>query len=104
MAMCALLSYRARGSRGHGRNRLSDVRFRVLLGLRTRECDSRWTVAIWRATGKTVASHWGTRRPGSSQGFSGTRSEEHTSELQSRGHLVCRVVHVKKKSQVTQSH
>src|SRR5690625_6524417 len=27
------------------------------------------------------------------------RSEEHTSELQSRGHLVCRLLHEKKKSQ-----
>src|SRR5690625_6578087 len=29
---------------------------------------------------------------------SGLRSEEHTSELQSRGHLVCRLLLVKKKS------
>src|SRR5690625_1523619 len=29
--------------------------------------------------------------------LSGTRSEEHTSELQSRGHLVCRLLLVKKK-------
>src|SRR5207253_11414258 len=29
--------------------------------------------------------------------FNGTRSEEHTSELQSRGHLVCRLLLEKKK-------
>src|SRR5207253_5457341 len=32
-----------------------------------------------------------------SQGWDGTRSEEHTSELQSRGHLVCRLLLEKKK-------
>src|SRR5690625_6703593 len=31
----------------------------------------------------------------------GTRSEEHTSELQSRGHLVCRLLLEKKKKQIT---
>ena len=30
-------------------------------------------------------------------GFGGRRSEEHTSELQSRGHLVCRLLLEKKK-------
>src|SRR5690625_2449539 len=33
--------------------------------------------------------------------FSGMRSEEHTSELQSRGHLVCRLLLEKKKKQST---
>src|SRR5437660_12184610 len=37
--------------------------------------------------------HPGTRRPGSHA----PRSEEHTSELQSRGHLVCRLLLEKKK-------
>src|SRR5690625_4790601 len=32
------------------------------------------------------------------------RSEEHTSELQSRGHLVCRLLLEKKKKQQTQQH
>src|SRR5437870_10705356 len=32
------------------------------------------------------------------------RSEEHTSELQSRGHLVCRLLLEKKKKQTTQLH
>src|SRR5690625_5809895 len=31
------------------------------------------------------------------QGYDGGRSEEHTSELQSRGHLVCRLLLEKKK-------
>src|SRR6266508_5626982 len=31
--------------------------------------------------------------------YEGTRSEEHTSELQSRGHLVCRLLLEKKKKQ-----
>src|SRR5690625_6158804 len=33
---------------------------------------------------------------------SSTRSEEHTSELQSRGHLVCRLLLEKKKKRTTQ--
>src|SRR5690625_5441109 len=33
------------------------------------------------------------------QNFDGVRSEEHTSELQSRGHLVCRLLLEKKKKQ-----
>src|SRR5439155_24761226 len=43
-----------------------------------------------------VQSH---RRPGESRDPPGhrTRSEEHTSELQSRGHLVCRLLLEKKK-------
>src|SRR5690625_5898480 len=34
---------------------------------------------------------------GSSEAFDAPRSEEHTSELQSRGHLVCRLLLEKKK-------
>src|SRR5690625_6913595 len=34
-------------------------------------------------------------------GLEGTRSEEHTSELQSRGHLVCRLLLEKKKKRTT---
>src|SRR5690625_5496396 len=36
------------------------------------------------------------------QFFSALRSEEHTSELQSRGHLVCRLLLEKKKQQIKQ--
>src|SRR5690625_5312702 len=34
----------------------------------------------------------------------GLRSEEHTSELQSRGHLVCRLLHEKKKNITNQNY
>src|SRR5439155_25149278 len=37
------------------------------------------------------------RREGWTRGSSAARSEEHTSELQSRGHLVCRLLLEKKK-------
>src|SRR5690625_6923678 len=33
-----------------------------------------------------------------------TRSEEHTSELQSRGHLVCRLLLEKKKKEISKPH
>src|SRR5439155_8976626 len=36
--------------------------------------------------------------------WSWTRSEEHTSELQSRGHLVCRLLLEKKKDTLLQNH
>src|SRR5437870_13594970 len=39
--------------------------------------------------------HWRISRP--------SRSEEHTSELQSRGHLVCRLLLEKKKKQYTKN-
>src|SRR5690625_6733404 len=50
-----------------------------------------------RERGITIKSHaikMDYRRPGGEQ-----RSEEHTSELQSRGHLVCRLLLEKKKKQ-----
>src|SRR5690625_6243791 len=40
--------------------------------------------------------------PGSAQRTGLTRSEEHTSELQSRGHLVCRLLLEKKNQKHTQ--
>src|SRR5207253_9897840 len=43
----------------------------------------------------TFLNHW--LRKVSSDGHGNTRSEEHTSELQSRGHLVCRLLLEKKK-------
>src|SRR5690625_6092269 len=43
----------------------------------------------------------GRRSPPRAPGPRGTRSEEHTSELQSRGHLVCRLLLEKKKGQST---
>src|SRR5437870_13619433 len=53
----------------------------------------------WRGMGWSLASH-DERNPLTSR-----RSEEHTSELQSRGHLVCRLLLEKKKknkSNITQ--
>src|SRR5439155_22969020 len=41
---------------------------------------------------------WLLRRRGRVQGTKSNRSEEHTSELQSRGHLVCRLLLEKKKN------
>src|SRR5947209_10709725 len=43
------------------------------------------------------------RRMGPGSSFSGTRSEEHTSELQSRQYLVCRILLEKKKMKTFQS-
>src|SRR5437870_8797820 len=55
----------------------------------------------WRARGRDALDHQAHRhRPGAEQGHlarGGARSEEHTSELQSRGHLVCRLLLEKKK-------
>src|SRR5690625_5477530 len=59
--------------------------------------DSRWTsVKIFRQpiVTRTATSVIMVRTPG-------TRSEEHTSELQSRGHLVCRLLLEKKKKSRT---
>src|SRR5687768_18363964 len=57
--------------------------------------------------GASVKPHAARRstRPGSSEERtrSGTRSEEHTSELQSRLHLVCRLLLEKKKTPQTQN-
>src|SRR5205809_4562802 len=44
-------------------------------------------------------AHHGHRRGSESQGRAPARSEEHTSELQSRLHLVCRLLLEKKKKQ-----
>src|SRR5690625_6736308 len=43
-----------------------------------------------------LSSHTITAPIGTSPNFSAFRSEEHTSELQSRGHLVCRLLLEKK--------
>src|SRR5205809_5970701 len=46
----------------------------------------------------------GRRRPSRRARQRGARSEEHTSELQSRLHLVCRLLLEKKKTQTTTNH
>src|SRR5690625_6659483 len=49
-----------------------------------------------RGETSTTASHWRRASRAMLASFCG-RSEEHTSELQSRGHLVCRLLLEKKK-------
>src|SRR5207253_5559625 len=61
---------------------------------RVGRCDVRHTTAV----GVTDAPQWTSgvvrrfRQAAGTGGLSETRSEEHTSELQSRGHLVCRLL------------
>src|SRR3989442_5291771 len=45
--------------------------------------------------------HRARSRPDAERGAGDARSEEHTSELQSRPHLVCRLLLEKKKNQMT---
>src|SRR5687768_17820166 len=49
---------------------------------------------VWPVTGSRTVLPFTRcgRTPGPSAGFGGARSEEHTSELQSRLHLVCRLL------------
>src|SRR5215208_8185415 len=56
---------------------------------------------LFRSCARTGA-WWSAPRPSTSR--SGARSEEHTSELQSRGHLVCRLLLEKKKKNVWPAH
>src|SRR5690554_7752374 len=48
--------------------------------------------------GQTFKLHWPTSKRGSAETPKRDRSEEHTSELQSRPHLVCRLLLEKKKN------
>src|SRR5262245_64027968 len=60
-----------------------------------------WVVFTTRATkmpGRSISS--GGISPGSTISSTSTRSEEHTSELQSLRHLVCRLLLEKKKNQL----
>src|SRR5690625_6912043 len=59
--------------------------------------DGTWSVLlVWLAQ---VIQYW--HSPAISFPMSTMRSEEHTSELQSRGHLVCRLLLEKKKSDIS---
>src|SRR3712207_7366016 len=60
-----------------------------------------WTSASW--TGPTRSTGCATRRPPSGRVRLPGRSEEHTSELQSRQYLVCRLLLEKKKTTITRS-
>src|SRR5690625_5832106 len=58
----------------------------------------RWpaiTCSPGRSSVRSVTTMWSSR---SAAWWPGPRSEEHTSELQSRGHLVCRLLLEKKKT------
>src|SRR5439155_7733364 len=75
------------------------IRFGISLERRWRSWRNRSAVVNWSLYGDLInssapfwfaaSSSWGLRE----------RSEEHTSELQSRGHLVCRLLLEKKKKQ-----
>src|SRR3989442_10716765 len=54
-------------------------------------CAPRWRACAWRSVPTASCANWACRW---------TRSEEHTSELQSRPHLVCRLLLEKKKKKV----
>src|SRR5437870_7848061 len=59
-------------------------------------CEGGCSTSFWKRGSFRSGSNIGSSR--SSAGVSGIiRSEEHTSELQSRGHLVCRLLLEKKK-------
>src|SRR3712207_6876450 len=63
----------------------------------TEEPTQTWTMRVpaTSRTGTTLSGEWGFATSGSSAARS--RSEEHTSELQSRQYLVCRLLLEKKK-------
>src|SRR5258708_28269544 len=65
-------------------------------GLTGRLCDKRRSRRHWLEVGLEEA--WCGRMPTSSQCRRDLRSEEHTSELQSPDHLVCRLLLEKKKT------
>src|SRR3712207_7174861 len=61
-------------------------------------------IAIAAAPRVTNGTHAGMRSHGPSGAGSGGRSEEHTSELQSRQYLVCRLLLEKKKKKNDTTH
>src|SRR5690606_40559877 len=72
-----------------------------------RECSasprsSRWTSTGWDGWSASPRRKAAPLAPASSSGSAVSRSEEHTSELQSRENLVCRLLLEKKKEQTTQ--
>src|SRR5437870_11211272 len=66
-------------------------------------CPQAPSMASWRSGASATPATWTPERRGMPRSTCGTsdfstcRSEEHTSELQSRGHLVCRLLLEKKK-------
>src|SRR5712675_3137612 len=66
-----------------------------------RSSSTRWSTT--RGSSRPTAVHTARSRSGRATRAAGGRSEEHTSELQSRLHLVCRLLLEKKKSRPTSS-
>src|SRR5207253_10915532 len=57
-------------------------------------------IARFCSGGAPTSSCWPPGMPGAARSRTRSRSEEHTSELQSRGHLVCRLLLEKKKKEM----
>src|SRR5207249_6172779 len=63
----------------------------------------RWGVEVFHALKSALKKHSYSTAVGDEGGFAPSRSEEHTSELQSRFDLVCRLLLEKKKNQINNS-
>src|SRR5690625_4939345 len=75
---------------------------RAEAGLKSQKSSWECQIEVWKETGhfrKSLfrSNTWKQRQVQPSSLRPGLRSEEHTSELQSRGHLVCRLLLEKKK-------
>src|SRR5207253_4795101 len=68
-----------------------------------REYFSRLVIMVQREVADRIAAAPGGRDYGLLSATAHLRSEEHTSELQSRGHLVCRLLLEKKKKKKTET-
>src|SRR5690625_5940109 len=82
--------------------RSSDLLFRMDESI-TMHSDWVTGVISWHILRGTERGTRAARAPKSRGKDEGERSEEHTSELQSRGHLVCRLLLEKKKKHITSS-
>src|SRR6266498_2259745 len=67
-------------------------------GALARDVERDWNTTVHEIYGCTEGGMLAVRRPGTTSTW--TRSEEHTSELQSRPHLVCRLLLEKKKKTI----
>src|SRR5687767_15690577 len=82
------------GKRGFGRIALADVNTATGLPSRIREAGSAGIPVFYRVDGVDVVAR---DRAGTAVKLTFTKSEEHTSELQSLAYLVCRLLLEKKK-------
>src|SRR5690625_5900355 len=103
MLICPMVRPRI-GEYGRNRQYGTDVRFSAADGRRARRVrEDRWPDTLRAPTiGRRRRSRWTVAAPGrrwcccTGSAVGAGRSEEHTSELQSRGHLVCRLLLEKK--------